>query len=159
MASSNNTTSTATTRLGSSSSRPAYTPQAAAPRARPTSGYQPMLRHRSAGLTSPSIGSGKPVRKVTASVSCRIIGPASLLVRATASPCFSAPELGVGLAGVAGDAGALEGRHLAEDAGGGLDDAHRQSRPSALAEPHLQVEQRHQAELVEHQLVLDELGL
>src|SRR5665647_3891909 len=84
-----------------------------------------------------------PVRNVTASVSCRIIGSSSLLVRSTASPCFSAPELGVGLAGVAGDAGALEGRHLAEDASGGLDDAHRKGRPSALAEPHLPVSYTH----------------
>ncbi len=53
--------------------------------ARPTSGYQPMLPHRSPGLTSPSTFSGMPVRKVTASVNRRPAEPPSVV-----SPAVSA---------------------------------------------------------------------
>ena len=55
------------------------------------------------------------------------------------------PVIWDGLVGVfVGDAGAVEGGDLGEDAGGRLDDGHGENPAGALAEPHAQVEQGRQ---------------
>ena len=58
--------------------------------------------------------------------------------------CFRAPIR---------DAGGFEGGHIVPDMNGGIDESHRQGCPGAFAEPKTEIEQRFEAEVIEHDCV------
>src|SRR5438132_11512767 len=115
---------------GSGPASAAATPPTAAPIPAPTSGKRAPARATSSPPSSTRRPTGIRVRKASAATSAR-------------------SSLAAGIR----DSGLAEGRHLLEDGQAGLHDRKHERRAAPLAEPELELDERAQAEGVQHERV------